>query len=219
MTDPTTDPTHPTTDARTTAPAPEGTAGAWVVEATLVTLLAAHLLLVGAMRASAAAMPLFFAQACLLGPLGLLAALAGAREAVRRRAGRGRLAALVLLVGAATILPGFAEANLAAGAARDLERAGGAEVLVREGRALLAGRGGAPPGYLTAADWPLLGRFRGTAWADDVTLRVPCFGVGDYGRGQGAYWGFVVQAPGAPPVGRRIADGLSWWSHHEHGGE
>lgn len=208
--------TPPANEADGAPPSAAGASPAWIVEATLGVLLLAHLLLVAAMRASAAAMPLFFAQACLLGPLGLLAALAGAREAVRRQARRGRLAALVLLVGAATILPGFAEVNLAAGARRDLERAGGGALLVEEGRALLARRAGEPPGYLTAADWPLLARFRGTAWADGVTLRVPCFGVGDYGRGQGAYWGFVVGAAGAPPVGRPLAEGLSWWSHHEH---
>lgn len=200
------------------APAPQPAAPAappmWIVEATLVMVLAAHLLSIGALRATARAAPLFFLQACLFGPLGVFVALLGAREVARRTAqgGRGRLAALVLLAGAATILPAFTPRHLTAGALRDLERAGGAARVVEEGRARLARleAEGRAPGPVDLADWPA-GRLLGVsahlrhAPPEPRALYVEAFRLGESS-------GFLIQAPGAPPRGSPLAEGLAWWS-------
>lgn len=205
-----------TTEPQPTPAPPEPPAPAtWLVEATLVVVLVAHVLSALSMRLTAAAMPLFFVDACLFGPLGIGLAIAGAREANRRApgAGRKRLVALVLLLAASTSLtPCLSGVNLQAGALRDLERAGGAEKVVTEGRALLA-RWAAeerPPGPISPQEWPTAAALGTHASYHVDSIRVKSFGFGDFA-------GFVVTPPGAAPVGRPVVDGLSWWSPVEHG--
>lgn len=176
---------------------------AWIVEATLVTVLGAHLVSTLALRFTAKALPVLALQACVFGPLGLVVALLAAREVTRRTARRGPLAALVLLAAAATILPAFAPRHLEAGALRDLERAGGAARVVKEGRALLAERA---PGPVDLAAWPA-GRLLGIAAEVRATptgreLFVETFRFG-------APHGFLISPEGAPPRGRPVAEGLS----------
>lgn len=202
-----------TTDSQPAPPSPVPPATGWIIEATLVVVLVAHVLSALAMRLTAGAMPLFFVDACLFGPLGIGLAIAGAREANRRTTGRRRLVTLVLLLAASTSLtPCLSGANLQAGALRDLERAGGAEKVVTEGQALLA-RWAAEKraaGPITPAEWPTAAALGLHASYHVDSIRVKSYGFGDFA-------GFVVTPPGAAPVGRPITDGLSWWSPAEHG--
>lgn len=184
----------------------------WVVDATLGMVLAAHLLSTLAMRLTAKAMPVFALQACVFGPLGMLVALLGAREFVRRAsvpgAPRRRLGALVLLAGASTILPAFAPRHLEAGALRDLARAGGAAQVVAEGRALL--EESAEPRALDLGAWPA-GRALGISAEVRRTPTGPVVFVEAFRLDRsGAPSGFLILPPGAPAQGRPLADGLSW---------
>lgn len=210
----TTDPQPAPPPAPAPAPAAPGFAG-WLVEGTLVLVVAAHALSALAMRLTAAAMPLFFVDACVVGPLGLGLTVLGAREANRRTSRRGRLVLLVLLCAASTsLVPWLSGANLTAGAQRDLGRAGGAEQVVAEGRALMARwlAEGRPAGTVTPAEWPTAHALGAQAtWDPGEGVRIKSFGFGP------EFHGFVVLAPDAAPVGRPLADGLAWWSDAEHG--
>lgn len=186
-------------------PAPAPAPGAWVVEATLLMVLGAHLLSIVALRFTAKAMPVFALQACVFGPLGVLVALLGAREFTRRTSRRAGLGALVLLAGATTILPAFAPRHLAAGALRDLERAGGADKLVAEGRALL--QQGGQPRPIDLTTWPTA-RIVGISAEVRATPAGPAVFVEAFRLGEPS--GFLIVPPGAPRQGRPLADGLSW---------
>lgn len=195
---------EPQADPPAPTPRRAPAANAWIVEATLLMVLLAHALSVVAMRLTANAMPVFALQGCVFGPLGALVALLGAREFTRRTSRRAHLGALVLLAGAATILPASAPRHLEVGALRDLERAGGAATVVAEGRALLERT---PPGPVDLATWPA-GRVLGS------TAQVRSTGTGNvlfveaFRLGEPS--GFLIAPPGAPAQGRPLGDGLHW---------